>query len=222
MHPIDVESRHAAILAPMKAGDVFERLRAVLRKPWAEFAAVLPRGASFALAIALTVTLTSIALRIESRRTPSEPVQAVPSGDLTGLTQPADIAPIAYLFGAQPDAGGRDIKLVGVIAEGAQGKGIALISLDGKPAQAARAGKQLTADLALVEVRKDRVIVNRAGNLQEVRLPPRSAQAPGAAGSPLPDARLSPAAPKPQIAAPPAPPAAFPARRALRRQMNPE
>ena len=238
MHPIDSEARRAAILTAMKAGNLLEPLRAArregraarilaaLRKPWAEFVAVLPRVGSFVLAIALTVTVTAIALRIESRRAPTEPVQTVTGGDLTGLTQPADVAPVAYLFGGQPDSGGRDIKLVGVIAQGAHGKGIALISLDGKPAQAARAGKQLTADLALVEVRKDRVIVNRAGNLQEVRLPPRSAQGPGAANSPLPDPRANPAAPKPQIATPPAlppaPPGISPARRAFRRQLGSE
>lgn len=209
----------------MKAGDVLDPLRAArregraarilaaLRKPWAALVAVLPRVGSFVLAMALTVTLTAIGLRIESRRSPAEPVQTVPSGDLTGLTQPADITPIAYLFGARPDSGGGNLKLVGVIAEGVHGKGIALLSLDGKPAQAARAGKQLTPDLVLVEVRKDRVVVNRAGILQEVRLPPKSSESAGAANSPTRDARTGPAAPpapNPQVSTPAAPPSALP------------
>jgi general secretion pathway protein C len=220
----------------MKAGDVLEPFRAArrdgraarvvaaLKKPMAGLLAALPRAGSFVLAVLLAVTVTSIVLRIESRRSPTEPVQTVTSGDLTGLTQPADTAPIAYLFGAQPVASGRDIKLVGVIAEGDRGKGIALLSLDGKPAQAARAGRQLTADLALVEVRKDRVIVNRAGNLQEVRLAPRSAQSPAATDSPVRDVRMAPTAPpapQPQVATPAAPSAAppgvLPGRRGIRR-----
>ncbi len=208
----------------MKAGDVLEPFRAArrdgraarvvaaLKKPAAGLLAALPRVGSFVLAVLLTITVTSIALRVESRRSPVEPVQTVTGGDLTGLTQPADTAPIAYLFGAQPLTIGRDIKLVGVIAEGDRGKGIALLSLDGKPAQAARAGKQLAADLALVEVLKDRVILNRAGNLQEVRLAPKSAQSPGASDSPVRDIRVAPATPQlpPQVSTPAAPPPALP------------
>jgi general secretion pathway protein C len=196
-----------ALLEPVRAvrrEGLFARILASLRKPWAEIAAALPRVGTFVLAIALTVTVTAIALRIEARRSPAEPVQTVPSGDLTGLNQPADIAPIAYLFGARPDSGSGDLKLVGVIAEGVQGKGIALLSLGGKPAQAARAGKQLAPDLVLVEVRKDRVVVNRAGSLQEVRMAPRSAPAAGAANVPLRDAQAnSPTPPAPSGAVPP-------------------
>jgi hypothetical protein len=60
-------------------------------------------------------------LEFSARRTPSEPVRPVTAGDPAPRTQAAEIAPIAYLFGAVPGADGSDIKLVGVIAQGLRG-----------------------------------------------------------------------------------------------------
>ncbi|MDH4190357.1 MAG: hypothetical protein OEW21_09150 [Betaproteobacteria bacterium] len=164
------------------------RLREVLGRAWPKIAAIFQRAGAFVLAIALTVTVTDLVLRLAARRTPPEPVQTVMTADLNTLTQPADVSSIARLLGALPDSGSGEIKLVGIIAQDTHGGGIALLSLDGKPARAARAGRQLAPNLSLVEVHKDRVLVNRAGALHEIRMPPKTVADAAPASSPLPQA----------------------------------
>lgn len=135
----------------------------------------LPRACTFALVLALAVTITGWTLDFTARRTPSEPVRAVAVGNLAARTQAADIAPIAFLFGARLGVDGSAIRLVGVIAQGKQGKGIALLAVDGRPALALRAGEDIAAGVRLAEVRADRVLVSRSGAIQEIRLPARPA-----------------------------------------------
>lgn len=135
----------------------------------------LARACTFVLVLALVATITGLALEFSSRRTPSEPVRPVAVGDTAPRSQAADIAPVAFVFGALPGASGSDIKLVGVIAQGKQGKGVALLTVDGKPPIALRAGEDITAGVTLAEVRSDRVVVSRSGALQEVRLPAKPA-----------------------------------------------
>jgi general secretion pathway protein C len=135
----------------------------------------LPRACTFALVIALAVTITAWVLEFSARRTPSEPVRPVIGGDPAPRTQAAEVAPIAYLFGAVPGADGADIKLVGVIAQGKRGKGVALIAVDGRPPLALRAGEEIAAGVTLAEVRGNGVLVSRGGALQEIRLPAKPA-----------------------------------------------
>ncbi|MGH8641376.1 MAG: type II secretion system protein N [Burkholderiales bacterium] len=135
----------------------------------------LPRACTVLLALALAATLTGWALEFSARRTPAEPVRAVPTGNPVARTQAADVAPIAYLFGARPGSGGSDIRLVGVIAQGGQGRGIALLAVDGQPALAMRAGDEVAAGVTLAEVRSDRVLLSRSGARQEIRLPAKPA-----------------------------------------------
>lgn len=147
-------------------------------RPWQRVGlsdANLPRAFTFLLVPALVATMTGWALDFNSRRTTSEPVRAVTVGNPAARTQAANIAPIAQLFGARPGADGGDIRLVGVIAQGARGDGIALLAVDGQPAQAIRAGEQIATGVTLAEVRADRVLVNRSGATQEVRLPAKTA-----------------------------------------------
>ena len=131
----------------------------------------LPRACTFVLVLALAATITGWALDFTARRTPSEPVRPVTVGNPAARTQAADIAPIAILFGAMPGADGSDIKLVGVIAQGRQGEGTALLAVDGRPALAWRAGTEIAAGVTLAEVRADHVLINRSGTVQEIRLP---------------------------------------------------
>jgi general secretion pathway protein C len=131
----------------------------------------LPRVCTVLLVLALAATITGWALEFTSRRTPSEPVRAVPTGNPVARTQAADTAPIAQMFGARLGSGGADIRLVGVIAQGGQGRGIALLAVDGQPALAMRAGDEVAAGVTLAEVRVDRVLVSRSGATQEIRLP---------------------------------------------------
>jgi general secretion pathway protein C len=139
-----------------------------------------PAAAALVLGIAVAVAATSWTLTLSARRVPPEPVQAIVVGNLASLTQPHDTTPLARLFGAPLEAAGANIRLLGVIGVGTQGRGIALLSVDGRPARAERAGKSIAPGLTLVEVRPDRVIVNRAGAMQEVRLPPKSTAATAA------------------------------------------
>ena len=126
---------------------------------------------TFLLVLALAASITAWMLEFSARRTPSEPVRTITTGNPAARTQAADIAPIAGLFGARAADEAGDIRLLGVIAQGKSGEGIALLSIDSKPAVALRAGEDIGPGITLAEVRADRVVVNRAGVPQEIRLP---------------------------------------------------
>ncbi|HEY7742926.1 MAG TPA: type II secretion system protein N [Burkholderiales bacterium] len=147
-------------------------------RPWRRMglpAQSLARACTFMLVIALAVTVTAWVLEFSARRTPSEPVRPVIGGDSAPRTQAAEVAPIAYLFGAVPGADGADIKLVGVIAQGKQGKGVALLAVDGRPPLALRAGEEIAAGVTLAEVRGNGVVISRGGAVQEIRMPAKPA-----------------------------------------------
>ena len=147
-------------------------------RPWERIGisgANLPRACTFVLVLALAATLTGWALDFTAGRTPSEPVRPVTVGNPAVRTQAADIAPIAYLFGALPGADGSNIKLVGVIAQGKRGEGVALLAVDGRPPLALRAGREIAAGVTLAEVRADHILINRSGTVQEIRLPAKAA-----------------------------------------------
>ena len=147
-------------------------------RPWERIGisgANLPRACTVVLVLALAATFTGWALDFTARRTPSEPVRPVTVGNPAPRTQAADIAPIAFLFGALPGADGSDIKLVGVIAQGKQGQGIALLAADGRPPLALRAGAEIAVGVTLAEVRADHVLVSRSGAVQQIRLPAKTA-----------------------------------------------
>ena len=137
--------------------------------------ATLRRVCTFVLVLALAATLAEWALELASRRAPAESVRAVSTGDSAARTQAADIAPIAVLFGARPGSDGSDIRLAGVIALGKEGRGIALLAVDGQPAFAFRAGEEIATGVTLAEVRADRVVVSRSGATHELVLPAKAA-----------------------------------------------
>jgi general secretion pathway protein C len=152
--------------------------RMVRARPWERIGisgANLPHIFTFVLVLALAVTITVWGLDFTARRAPSEPVRPVPVGNPAPRTQAADVAPIAFLFGAVPGADGSNIKLVGVIAQGKSGQGIAVLAVDGRPPLALRAGREIAAGVTLAEVRADRILVSRSGAIQEIRLPPKPA-----------------------------------------------
>lgn len=147
-------------------------------RPWKRLGlsgANLPRACTFVLVLALAATITGWALDFTARRTPSEPVRPASVGNPAARTQAADIAPIAFLFGAVPGVDGTNIALVGVIAQGMLGQGIALLAVDGRPALAFHAGDDIATGVRLAEVRADRVVVSRSGATQEIRLPAKPA-----------------------------------------------
>ena len=129
----------------------------------------LPRMASVALAIVLVASVTNWVLTFTSGRIPSEPVRNLPANETQVAARAMDTAPIARLFGGSGDTA-TNIRALGVMAEGSTGRGIALIGIEGKPARAVRAGEAIAPGIILSEVRRDGVVVNRSGALQQIRL----------------------------------------------------
>jgi len=128
---------------------------------------------NFLLVIATAAAATYWVLQLTAQRTPPEPVVAVPLGDRVARSQPLDTTAVAALFGsAGPNAAPSRVRLAGVIAEGVAG-GVALLSLDGQPAVAFRAGDAIDAQMTLAEVHADRVVIRSDTGVQEVRLPER-------------------------------------------------
>lgn len=129
----------------------------------------LPRLVAVALAVLLVASVTNWVLTFTSGRVPSEPVRTLPANETEVGARAMDTAPVARLFGASGDAP-TNIRALGVMAEGSTGRGIALIGIEGKPARAVRAGEAIVPGIILAEVRRDGVVVNRSGALQQIRL----------------------------------------------------
>ena len=129
----------------------------------------LPFIAALLLAVVLVASITNWVLTFTSGRIPSEPVRNLPANETEVGPRAMDTAPVARLFGASGDAP-TNIRALGVMAEGSTGRGIALIGIEGKPARAVRAGDSIAPGIILTEVRRDAVVVNRSGALQQIRL----------------------------------------------------
>jgi len=142
---------------------------------------MIARIASVVLALLLVVSVTNWGLTLSARRTPAEPLRVLPAGELEPQARSTDLAPVARLLGASGDGG--NIRALGVMAEGASGKGIAVLGVEGKPTRSYRTGDVVAPGVVLHEVRKNGVVLSRSGALQEVRLPAKSA--PAAPPSPI-------------------------------------
>jgi general secretion pathway protein C len=129
------------------------------------------------LAVLLIVSLTEWALTFSARRVPREPLKSLPSAQLQTAPQTVDTMAIARLFGATAGPAG-NIRALGVMAEGASGRGIAIIGIDGQPARTVRAGEPIAPGVLLAEVRRDGVVIERSGARHEIRI----ATKPPAAG----------------------------------------
>ena len=139
--------------------------------------ATLARIAAIVLIVLLVASATHWALTFSARRTPAEPLRTLPAGEVEARSPAVDTAAIARLLGAAPGATG-GIRALGVMAEGASGRGIALIGIDGQPARAVRAGEAIAPGVVLAEVRRDGIVIERSGALQHIRI----ATKPPAAG----------------------------------------
>jgi general secretion pathway protein C len=137
----------------------------------------IPSLLNLLLLAALAATCTYWVLQIASVQTLDEPIAAAPEAESVARAQPADMGPVARLFGASSAPAPSRIRLSGVIAVGGKGAGVALLSMDGEPPIAYRAGEAIDAHLTLAEVRADRVLIRTQTGIQEVRLPERSAPA---------------------------------------------
>jgi general secretion pathway protein C len=136
----------------------------------------LPALVNFLLAIAIAAAGTYWVLQFTAQRVPPEPVVAVAQGDRMARTQPLDTSALAALFGATGSGSSSSrVRLAGIIAEGARGRGVALLSVDGQPAIAYRAGEAIDAQMTVAEVHADRVVIRTASGVQDIRLPERPA-----------------------------------------------
>ena len=131
--------------------------------------AVWLRVATLLLAIILVASVTNWALTFSARRSPSEPLRTLPAGEVEAKAPSVDTAAIARLLGATPGGTG-NIRALGVIAEGASGRGIALIGVEGQPARPVRAGDAIAPGVVLAEVQKDGVVIDRSGARQQIRI----------------------------------------------------
>ena len=133
------------------------------------------RTLNFLLLVAIFAATTFWILQFSSPNQTDEPVVAVPTSDRAARTQVMDVAPIAALFGSReaPATSSSNIAIVGVIAEGGRSKGVALLSVDNRPAMAFRAGDRISDQTTLREVKANGVVIESGGIAREILLPAR-------------------------------------------------
>ncbi len=173
-------------------------------------AAWLPRVATLLLFVALCALATRWVLTFSAMDT-----IPVPKTARVAQTEVVETGAIATLFGGSPQAGVRDVQLLGVIADPVGG-GAAVVSIDNGPPRALRAGAALSPQIRLVEIRDRAVVIERDGARQTIALPARPLAARGtlpvATPAPLATPPSGAAAPLSTPATPPMPnPAANPA-----------
>ena len=130
---------------------------------------------SLLLTLAIAAMITYWVLQFSSQNVTDESVVAVATSDHVARTQPLDTGPIAGLFGAS--SSGKpisEIKLVGVIAQGGKGQGVALLSISGRPAMAYRVGQSVNSDMTLATVNENYVVIENSDGLLELSLPERA------------------------------------------------
>lgn len=202
-------------------------LRPVFRP---DAAAWLPRVAALVLFVALCALATRWMLTFSAMRT-----IPVPQAARVAQTEAVETGAVATLFGGSAQGGVRDVQLIGVVADVSDGAGAAIVSLDGGPPKAVRAGTALSQQIRLVEIHGRSVVIERNGVRQEIVLPVQ-AGAPNAGAAPLPAAPPSGAAaplatpmppPAPAVSQPPAqttqpvpPPATMPQQAPAQPQMQ--
>lgn len=142
-------------------------------------AAWLPRIASLALFIALCALATRWVLVFSAMKT-----IPVPQSARVAQTEAVETGAVATLFGGS-QTGVRDVQLIGVVADVADGAGAAIVSLDNGPPKAVRAGASLSPQIRLAEIHGRSVVIERNGVKQEIALPVQTT--PSRAGpGPLP------------------------------------
>lgn len=171
----------------------------------------LPRAAALVLFVALCALITHWVLTFSAMRT-----IPVPKSARIARTDAVETGAIATLFGGSAQAGVRDIQLIGVVADlDGVGRSAAIVSLDGGPPKAVRAGASLSSQIRLTEIHGRNIVIERNGVRQEIALPlqdtvaagrPGEVPAPPPAGAAAPLSTPMPApvqSPPPQVASAP-------------------
>lgn len=163
-----------------------------------------PLIASFVLFVVLCVSAAYWALQLF--QPPPRPVAAPPRAAAPEIRPQA----AAALFGGRANvAVASNYKLHGVIFAGNPRDSVAILSADGKPAQAIRAGSEVVPGVTVKEVHRGHVLLAEGGAVKRVDLPEEAEQqANGAVRAPVPARPVAPTPPPPApppAAAPPAP-----------------
>lgn len=118
----------------------------------------------------------------------------------------------AALFGGRAGtAEASNFKLHGVIYAGNPRESVAIVSTDGKPAQAVRVGAEIVPGVTIKEVHRRYVLLAEGGAIKRVDLPEEAEnRASVAATSPVPSRPVAPRPPPPAAEAPPPPPTPVP------------
>ncbi|MHA6819982.1 type II secretion system protein N [Ralstonia pseudosolanacearum] len=161
---------------------------------------------SLVLFAALCALLAHWVLTLSSLRSLGVPREA-----RVAQTEALETGAAVTLFGGGPQSGPRDVQVAGVVADLADGSGAAIVSIDGGPPQAIRAGKALSPSLKLVEIKARAVVIERNGVRQEIALPASAVAgvSPAARNAPPPLPPSGAAAPMATPAVPPPPPSAM-------------
>lgn len=123
--------------------------------------------ASFLLFILLCASIAYWGLQLF--KPPLRPVTAPPRATAPDINPDA----AAALFGGRPGkaAVASNYQLRGVIMSGTPRDSVAIVSADGKPAQAARVGSELQPGVVIKEVHQDYVLLSEGGIAKRVELP---------------------------------------------------
>lgn len=163
---------------------------------------------SFVLFIILCASAAYWALQLF--QPPLRPVAAPP------LAAAPEIRPqaAAALFGGASAATASNYQLRGVIFAGNPSDSVAILSADGKPAQAIRAGTEIVPGVTVKEVHRGYVLLAENGTSKRVDLPESAAEQGGINSSPVATRPLPPPPTQipqaPPAQAPQAPPAQMP------------
>ena len=144
-------------------------------------APLVPRAVTIVLAVLLAASVTEWVLTFGARRTPSEPVRVLEASNTEVQGQVTDVMPVARLFGASGTTESGGIRALGVMAEDGTGRGIAVLGVGDKPAKSYRTGDTVAPGVVLQEVKKNAVVLSRAGVAQELRI----AKTPAAPAAPI-------------------------------------
>jgi general secretion pathway protein C len=138
----------------------------------------LPLLTSFLLFLALCASIAYWALQLF--KPPLRPVAAPPRAEQVEISPDA----AAALFGGRPGktAVASNYQLRGVIMAGPHDS-VAILSADGKPAQAVRVGMELTPGVSVKEVQRDYVLLSDGGATKRVELPESAKGLPGIASA---------------------------------------
>jgi general secretion pathway protein C len=163
----------------------------------------LPLVASFLLFILLCASIAYWGLQLF--KPPLRPVAAPPQAAKSDINPEA----AATLFGGRAGkvAVASNYQLKGVVMSGSADESIAILSADGKPAQAVRVDAEVAPGVVVKEVHRDYVLLSDGGTVKRVELPENAkSEVNVATVSPVRPQSQPARTPVPQQAPAPAPP----------------